>query len=179
MAKLTESHSSRIHMREAAEQDLPAVAAMISATGELELISGETGRELPLETLRQWMHSSVYSAVIEEAQTSDVVTFATISRNEIALPPNEVEICHLLVDPAVRRRHLGTEMVLHLMNVAKERGFERMIGRTNPTNVASQRMFAALGWQPFEHARAEFVWYERSLQHASVSSAGAEAQPLR
>jgi ribosomal protein S18 acetylase RimI-like enzyme len=65
---------------------------------------------------------------------------------------NEAELARLVVDPAVRGRGIGRELVGLLVGEARRRGFPDVWLRVVPTNAAAIACYTAAG---FERARAD------------------------
>jgi N-acetylglutamate synthase and related acetyltransferases len=58
-----------------------------------------------------------------------------------------VEVARLFVEPAYRRSGLGTALFLHLTQVAKEKGIERLYLHTHPFLTGAYEFWNKLGFQ--------------------------------
>ncbi len=104
--------------------------------------------------------------------SGSLIGFATLSRQECALQPHEIEACHLYIDPKARKQYFGSQLLLSLQRDAKSLGYRRLVGRVARGNDACAAMLSRLSWQPVAN-QGLFVcddpvtWYERNLMDAS------------
>ncbi len=145
--------------------EIPALCAWIASTNEIQQISGLTRPPTPRD-LRQWCDDSVVALQIMAG--SESIAMGTLSTHEVSMPTGCAEVCHVIVKPSWRRRYNASRLVLTLMDVARQEGFRRVIGRIAQGNDASHALLKSLSWKPAEDRKWElpslFDWYERELR---------------
>jgi ribosomal-protein-alanine N-acetyltransferase len=69
----------------------------------------------------------------------------------------EAHITTIAVDPAYHRQHLGTKLMLGLMDAAIERGGKTISLEVRRSNYAAQRMYERFGFRPVGVRRGYYV----------------------
>lgn len=69
----------------------------------------------------------------------------------------EAHITTIAVDPAYHRRHLGTKLMLGLMDAAIERGGKTISLEVRRSNYAAQAMYERFGFRPVGVRRGYYV----------------------
>lgn len=135
----------------------------ISDTGELPQISGIKTTQLTLEELDSWIETSDSCAVI--THDSNVVGIATLSTNEAELPEKGIELCHCIVRPTYRRIYKGTSLLLKLIDIARQDGYQKIYGRVCAHNNAGHGLIRSLGFIVTNNISDDptVVWYEKLL----------------
>lgn len=150
----------------AVEADIVKLADWIADCREAQLISNLGHGDVRREHVQSWLDEGLTSCVLR-AEGQPVV-FGTLSIKEAPLPAAAVEICHVIVHPRCRRQFKGTQVVAELMQSARALGFQRVVGRVEPSNAASHGFLAWLRWKPTlevaEDQPGQFVWYERAIR---------------
>src|SRR5438874_871490 len=81
------------------EQDTYKICSWITNRSELQMVSGDDGDCLTPKILRHWLVQATASLVLIDNVAEQPVGFCTISRSEVpSLPPDYIEMCHLLVN---------------------------------------------------------------------------------
>ena len=82
--------------------------------------------------------------------------------------PGVAEMKRLYVKPAHRGRHLGRILAETIINITRERGFDKIILDTMVEMKAAQQLYDQLGFNimpPYDHQDPErIVCYEKQLQ---------------
>jgi ribosomal protein S18 acetylase RimI-like enzyme len=137
----------------------------ISQTGELGLISGESGSVLQISVIEKWIEEALAAFVV--FQKALPIAFGAVSQRQAPLPANAVEIVHTIVHPYFRRRGVGTELTRVRMKAAADKGYERAFFRVLPTNFPRQRLLSKMGISPSStQILPGFHWYETDISHA-------------
>ena len=147
------------------EQDLAQVRRWISRTRDLPLIAAGMDLDLRRGILDAWVGNGRLARVMR--YRGDTLAFATLCETDAELPGGSVEICHCIVLPQVRRRYLGSQLILSLMSEAKQLGYDRVVGRVEPANAIAKDFLTSLRWTTIPKtepwATPDFVWYRRQL----------------
>jgi len=148
------------------ERDLDQVRRWISRSRDLPLIAAGIAFDLRPDILDAWVRNGRARVM---RRREDTLAFATLCETEAELPRGTVEICHCIVLPQMRRRYLGSQLILSLMSDARQSGYGRVVGRVGPANaiagdfLTSLRGTAIPKTEPW--ASPDFVWYRRRLPH--------------
>lgn len=144
--------------------DAERLAALVTASGELRLISGESGSVAEASLLQHWF-TDAQGAVVFRADDSPIA-MGTVTRSEAHHPADSIEVCHLFVAPRLRRRYRGSQVALELSSVARSLGYQRLVGRVVSTNVPALCFLSSLGWRPCSGPGPDdpsLVWLEKRL----------------
>lgn len=111
---------------------------------------------LHLDEMHQWSPpESVHAMPIERLRAADVTFFSAWAGERLAacgaikqLDPGHGELKSMRADPAFRGRGAGKAILLHLMAVARERGYTRLsleTGRPDPF-LPARRLYESHGF---------------------------------
>lgn len=111
---------------------------------------------LHLDEMHQWSPpESVHAMPIERLRAADVTFFSAWAGERLAacgaikqLDPGHGELKSMRADPAFRGRGAGKAILLHLMAVARERGYTRLsleTGRPEPF-LPARRLYESHGF---------------------------------
>lgn len=162
---MSTNFSDKITVGKPTDTDIAHLAMWMTDSGEAPLISDLKSALVQSEDIRQWLDDSDECRVV--ISEGSPIGFGTLSVAEADLPPDCIEVCHVIIHPEWRRRFKGSQLVLELMDTARRKGYLRTVGRVVPKNAASHGFLAWLGWQPDSHSQVQnsnsFVWYQRLL----------------
>lgn len=75
----------------------------------------------------------------------------------IMLAPPEAHVTTIAVDPVWHRNHIGTRLMLGLIDAATARGCRSVSLEVRKSNVAAQRMYERFGFRPVGVRRGYYV----------------------
>lgn len=117
------------------ERDTYRICSWITNRSELQMVSGDDGDCLTPRILRSWLAQATASLVLIDEVVNQPVGFCTISRGEIAgLPPDYIEMCHLLVNPEYKYAFVTSRLLDAAKNLARGLGYRFGCARIVPTN---------------------------------------------
>lgn len=156
-----------------------SVAGWPTSSPEVVMWCGRHEFPLPEETIAGWPQGEdVQAHVLVEGEKLLGYGELWFDAEE-----DEVELARLIVDPDVRGKGLGRELVRGLLARAVEAGFDDVFMRLHPDNDMALRCYLGAGFVPVDAGFAEswnaaqpvdYVW----LRNAPAA-ADAPAAPLR
>ncbi|MFW5804580.1 MAG: GNAT family N-acetyltransferase [bacterium] len=145
--------------------DLIETTNWLTSTKELSLISDIKNNMITPEELNNWFINSKKGVVTKH--NDKIIGIATLTNKEANLPDKTMEICHLIVKPDYRRYYNGSQMVLKLMSFAKEKEYNKVIGRVVKQNYIGKSLLEFLHWHHTENgmydSNIDFHWFEKKL----------------
>ena len=159
---------TELRVRVFRDSDALQVCSWVATREALQLVSGDIGDQLTPQMLQTWRTNATASFVVSQGARDEPIGFCTISRREVVnLPPQYIEICHLIVDPSHRHRFIGSLLIGAARSAASTLGFLFLCGRIVSTNrwalalAQSQRakeFTDSEGW-----ASSGFRWFRLNL----------------
>src|SRR5260370_13970809 len=73
------------------------------------------------------------------------------------LAPREAHITTIAVDPAWHRNHVGTKLMLGLIDAATAKGARSVSLEVRKSNLGAQRMYERFGFRPVGVRRGHYV----------------------
>jgi phosphinothricin acetyltransferase len=152
-------------VRAARTADAAAVAAIYNA-GIRERTSTFETRERAAEEIAERIASGAGAFLVAEAE-GRVAGFAATSRYSEREVYAGVAECSVYVDPDLRGRGLGTELLEALALEAERTGLHKLLGKLFASNEASMRLTARCGFRVVgthvRHGRLDGVWRDVML----------------
>lgn len=153
-------------IRDLREDDLPALAAMVTA---LARHHGDTARS-DLATLRRdllgpapWLR-----ALVAEGETGLLGYAALCPRAQLHFGLRGMDLSHLYVAPVARGKGLGRQLIEAAADHARRLGCSFMTVETTIGNWHAQTVYRACGFEPAPHGGSRF---HRALAPASAQAA--------
>jgi len=132
-------------VREASADDVPLILTLIGELAEYERLSHEV--VATEDALQEWLFGETPVAeVLIAEQGAEAVGFALFFHSfSTFLGRPGIYLEDLYVRPAFRGRGVGKRMLMHLANLAKERGCGRLEWSVLDWNEPSIRFYESLG----------------------------------
>lgn len=154
-----------VSVREATPADAEAVTAV--ARGAFHDYQGHYHMDPRLdraacdEVYVSWAHRSCLSQAVAHAvfvatQGADLLGFLTMRLNN----PQEAEVCLNGVTPSAQGRGLYRALLIHALRWAQTRHCERVIVSTQVTNIASQKVWTRVGFEPSHGYLTFHRWFD-------------------
>ncbi len=141
------------------------VAAWITDSKDLPNISGIKSHYLSPEELQNWFETATIGLIVRF--DGAIVGLATLSKHEVPLKHDEIELCHCIVHPEYRRIYNGASMVLQLMAYAKTNNYKTVVGRVVKNNASAEKMLKFLKWEvmtkDLPNNDNDVTWFKKRL----------------
>ena len=131
-------------VRAARADDAAAVAAIYNVGIRERSSTFETREREPAEIAERIASEAVFLVAEVDGR---VVGFATTSPYSQRAAYSGIAECSVYVDPDMRGRGLGTELLAALAAEAEHQGFHKLLGKLFSTNEASTRLVAGSGFR--------------------------------
>ncbi len=148
--------------------DTSKICSWVKSQKALELVSGDIADCLTPKILDHWIHLSQRAFVASLEPCGEPVGFCTITQQEAPLmPPDSIELCHLIVASSARYLFIGQRMCRAVRETMTNSGFGFLCGRVVPTNryglalcrsLRAEEFTGTEGWTP-----SGFRWFRLML----------------
>jgi hypothetical protein len=150
-----------LRVRDFRESDADDVCSWVRTRAALTLVSGDSGECLTLSILARWIADAQVSLVVERELDGVPLGFCTFSDGELpSLPPEYVEMCHLIINPEFRNLFIGSRLCVRGKSLARSLGFRFLCGRIVPRN---RYTLALARLHRFEDFTNKEVWTPRGF----------------